>query len=90
MTIISSEANESDGRRSMASAPLSSLELSKRAVMIYEIMRWSAGCSIAEIRDRGELEKAIGDRTWFPETVPQWEDDEISVVPCSYRVLWQS
>jgi hypothetical protein len=61
MTIISSEANESDGRKSMASTLLSSLELSKRAVMIYEIMRWSAGCSSAEIRDRGELEKAIGD-----------------------------
>jgi hypothetical protein len=90
MTIISSEANESHGRESMASALLSSLELSKRAVMIYEIMRWSAGCSIAEIRDRGELEKAIEDQTWFPETVPQWEDDEISVVPCSYRVLWLS
>jgi hypothetical protein len=33
MTNISSEANESDGQKSMASTPLSSLELSKRAVV---------------------------------------------------------
>jgi len=33
-------------------------------------MRWSTESPGAENSDRGELEKMIGDRTEFPETVP--------------------
>ena len=51
----------------------------------YGVVRVSAGASRVAEPDRGEWDVAIRDQTWFPETVPQWEPDEISELPSSIR-----